>query len=114
MSVSLKLIFNSQIAAFIKTAYSSVDDIDLYVGALSEQSVGLGGMAGPTLSCLLGENFSKIKYSDRYFYEIGGQPHSFSSGNGLFKIKNKVSFEKSYKCDFFFYKFDDPLRSSTN
>jgi peroxidase len=39
-----------------------------------------GSIAGPTLNCLLGEQFNQIKYADRYFYELGGQAHSFSSG----------------------------------
>ena len=64
--------------------YNSVDDIDLYSGILSELPA-TGAITGPTLNCLLGENFSKIKYSDRYFYELGGQPHSFSSSTELFK-----------------------------
>ena len=64
--------------------YNSVDDIDLYSGILSELPA-TGAVTGPTLNCLLGENFSKIKYSDRYFYELGGQPHSFSSSTELFK-----------------------------
>lgn len=63
----------------MSNAYSSVDDIDLYVGGLSEFPV-TGSIAGPTLNCLLGENFAKIKYSDRYFYELGNQAHSFSAG----------------------------------
>lgn len=63
----------------INSTYASVDDIDLYVGGLSELNVP-GSNVGPTLSCLIAEHFKQIKYSDRYFYELGGQPHSFSSG----------------------------------
>jgi peroxidase len=57
-----------------------VDDIDLYVGGLMEEPLTIGGLLGPTLNCLIGEHFSKLKYSDRFFYELGGQPNSFTAG----------------------------------
>jgi len=60
--------------------YASVDDIDLYVGGLSEVSDTAGGVVGPTFSCIIGEHFSKLKYSDRFFYEMGNQLNSFTSG----------------------------------
>ena len=74
----------------ISEAYASVDDIDLYVGGLSERPAP-GANIGPTLSCLIAEHFKQIKYSDRYFYELGGQPHSFSSGSAckIFQLQNK-------------------------
>ena len=65
--------------AFLQTVYNTVDDIDVYVGGLAEVPL-VGSNAGGTLNCLMGENFNKIKYGDRYFYELGSQPHSFSSG----------------------------------
>ncbi len=49
------------------------------MGGLSE-IVPAGNIVGPTFSCLIGEHFAKVKYMDRFFYELGGQPHSFTSG----------------------------------
>ncbi len=71
--------------AGITTLYSSVDDIDLYTGGLAE-SVTSGNIVGPTFSCLIGEHFAQVKYADRYFYELGNQAHSFTSGriSGIF------------------------------
>lgn len=53
--------------------------IDVYVGGLLELPQA-GSVVGPTLNCLIGEQFKNNKFSDRYFYELGGQPHSFSTG----------------------------------
>lgn len=55
------------------------DDIDLYVGGLAELPLP-GSVVGPTLNCLLAENFNAIKYSDRFFYENSGQPSPFTPG----------------------------------
>lgn len=72
------LSFKIKIATFISTVYNSVDDIDRFVGDLSEFPVA-GSITGPTFSCLMGENFANVKYADRYCYEVGGQVHSFST-----------------------------------
>ncbi len=59
--------------------YKSVDDIDLFVGGMVENSV-RGGLLGPVFSCILADQFSKWRHGDRFFYETRGQPHSFSLG----------------------------------
>ncbi len=69
------------------SVYSSVNDIDLYVGGLAELSTLGDGILGPTLTCLIAENFKQLKYGDRYFYENGANPNPFSSS----MYKNKIS-----------------------
>jgi len=68
-------------------AYKSVDDIDLFAGGTNEmtdhpeagQTQATDTVVGPTYSCLIAENFKKLKMSDRFFYERGGQPNSFTA-----------------------------------
>jgi len=61
----------------LKSLYVSVEDIDLYVGGLSERHVP-DGFVGPTFACIIGSQFERYKFGDRYFYEHGGMYSSFT------------------------------------
>ncbi|XP_035666021.1 peroxidasin homolog [Branchiostoma floridae] len=52
----------------LQTLYSHVDDIDLFVGGLAEESVP-GGIVGPTFACLIGMQFQDIRKGDRFWFE---------------------------------------------
>jgi len=39
-----------------------------------------GSMVGPTTRCILSDSFFRYKYGDRFFYDVQGQPGSFSQG----------------------------------
>ncbi|XP_045481883.1 lactoperoxidase [Harmonia axyridis] len=52
----------------IQSIYSDVADIDLYTGALSEKPLG-ESILGPTLTCLILDQFVRLKYGDRFWYE---------------------------------------------
>ena len=60
--------------------YSSVDDIDLFTGALAETPL-KGAVVGPTIGCILAHQFSLLRKSDRFWYENDVPPSSFSKGN---------------------------------
>ncbi|KAK3108739.1 hypothetical protein FSP39_014520 [Pinctada imbricata] len=62
----------------IARAYQNVEDVDLYVGGISELPLGNGVYLGATFSCLLGEQFQALKVGDRFWYERDG-PEGFSS-----------------------------------
>lgn len=42
--------------------------MDLYTGALSEKPIN-GSILGPTLTCLILDQFVRVKYGDRFWYE---------------------------------------------
>ncbi|XP_042222381.1 peroxidase-like [Homarus americanus] len=61
----------------LKKAYKRVEDIDLFVGALSEKKV-TGGNVGPTLACILADQFVRIKMGDRFWFEYKDSPGAFT------------------------------------
>ncbi|XP_066942094.1 chorion peroxidase-like [Macrobrachium rosenbergii] len=67
----------AQIAANLARIYSSVDDIDFFVGGITERPVS-GGLLGWTFLCVVGDQFARVKKGDRFFYDLGGQPGSFT------------------------------------
>jgi hypothetical protein len=63
--------------AALRELYSSVDEIDLFVAAVAEKPLP-GALLGQTLVCLVGDQFARLRRGDRFYYEEGGQPSSFS------------------------------------
>ena len=56
----------------------TVDDIDLFTGAMCEPPMA-GGVVGPTLACLIGRQFADLKAGDRFFYQTTS-PEGFTPG----------------------------------
>ena len=59
--------------------FRHVDDIDLYIGGISERSVS-DGVVGPTFACLISNQFNDLRRGDRYFYETKNPSIQFTSG----------------------------------
>ncbi|EFX63496.1 hypothetical protein DAPPUDRAFT_268331 [Daphnia pulex] len=72
----LNLISPAIVDKFAKL-YDTVDDIDLFIGAMSER-LAPGALVGPTLQCIISDQFLKLKRGDRFFYDLAGQPSSFT------------------------------------
>jgi len=70
---------NRQNVQMLKELYYSVDDIDFIVGALLEIPAE-GAKVGPTARCIIADSFYRYKVGDRFFYDVRGQPGSFTPG----------------------------------
>ncbi|QDV69917.1 peroxidase [Rosistilla carotiformis] len=57
-----------EIVARLKSAYESIDDIDLWVGGLSEDHAGDGNL-GETFRTIIVDQFERLRDGDRYWYE---------------------------------------------
>ena len=67
---------NTTVAGYSKY-YSSPDDIDLWSAGISERPLP-GSMVGPTFACIIGKQFHNFRLGDRFWYENGGWPSSFT------------------------------------
>ncbi|XP_064597545.1 chorion peroxidase-like [Liolophura sinensis] len=82
---------NRRAARLLEKAYSHVDDIDLWTGAVSEKVI-RGAVVGPTIACIVSRQFFLLKKGDRFFYENNDQYAKFSLGQ-LDQIR-KASFAR--------------------
>jgi len=67
---------NYSVKGFSKM-YASPEDIDLWSAGITERPLP-GSMVGPTLACLIGKQFHNFRHGDRFWYENGGWPSSFT------------------------------------
>lgn len=74
----MNLVMPKRLVSTLKNFYASVHDIDLYVAGILEHHLPNSEL-GPTMACLVAEQFRRLKYGDRFWYENSGQVHSFSS-----------------------------------
>lgn len=54
-----------------------MNDIDLYTGALSEVPIP-GGILGNTPTCIIVDQFLRMKRGDRFWYETPEKPQAFT------------------------------------
>ena len=54
-----------------------IKDIDLIVGELSERSSSKE-VIGPTFACIIGAQFERLKFGDRFYYQHLGQAGSLT------------------------------------
>ena len=54
----------------LEKVYDTVDNIDLFAGGILERNH-RDGLVGPTFKCIIGDQFTRLKRGDRFFYEHG-------------------------------------------
>ncbi|CAG2251263.1 PXDN [Mytilus edulis] len=59
-------------ARLLQQTYQSINDIDLFVGAITER-LAPGADVGPTFACLIAKQFDVLKRGDSFWYENQGQ-----------------------------------------
>lgn len=70
------LMSNSTVSGYA-SIYDSPEDVDLWSAGISEKPLP-GSMVGPTFACILGKQFHNLRHGDRFWYENGGWPSSFT------------------------------------
>lgn len=50
----------------LKRIYEDVDDVDLFIGGISESAT-VGSLLGPTFQCIVGDQFKRLQHGDRCF-----------------------------------------------
>jgi len=81
----------------LKTLYATVNDVDLHVGTLLELPEE-GSMVGPITRCILSDSFFRYKYGDRFFYDVQGQPGSFTQGGIYYLLLFVICSFNNYNC----------------
>lgn len=68
---------DAQAVEAMRSLYLSVDDVDLYTGAMSEKPA-QGSIVGPTATCIIGDQFRRLRLGDRFWYERETGPQAFT------------------------------------
>ena len=88
-------VFSLQRVNLLKQVYKSVEDIDLYVGMTLERPSQNGALVGDTFLCLIGDQFARLKWGDRYFYDLRNQPGSFNLSKYIYERRALVGLHSS-------------------
>merc|ERR1719209_142563 len=63
----------NQIVERLELIYKDVDDVDLFIGGISESSLP-GALLGPTFRCIVGDQFKRLQQGDRFYYDSATNP----------------------------------------
>jgi len=68
---SLLAVMSEEAVGELKSVYSHVGDVDLWIGGLMERPLP-GALLGPTFAWILQEQFGRSRQADRFFYSGAG------------------------------------------
>ena len=80
----------------LKKLYDDVDDIDLFVGGFLEKKH-KDSLIGPAFKSIIGDTFIRLKYGDRFFYDLGKDKNTRFTPRQLQEIR-KTSMSRVF-CD---------------
>ena len=63
-------VFMDGVKDLLMSIYTDINDIDLWIGGLAENHVN-GGMLGELFSAIVGDQFSRLRDGDRFWYQNG-------------------------------------------
>jgi len=69
---------NTELAAALASVYADVDDVDLWIGLMSEDALA-GGILGETLTVAMIDQFERLRDGDRFYYENDAELASYMS-----------------------------------
>ncbi|CAL4123854.1 unnamed protein product [Meganyctiphanes norvegica] len=78
-------VMDNSVIKQLESMYSSVDDVDIFIGGISEKPF-RNSLLGHTFHCIVGDQFARLRLGDRFWYENGGMPSSFTE-NQLNEIR---------------------------
>jgi hypothetical protein len=98
---------NQDLQEKLKSLYGSVDNIDLWVGALAEDHVA-GGSVGPLVQKIVATQFENLRDGDRLWFEnlYAGDPTALSAFENvtLAQVIDKNTVNSDLQSDVFFFK----------
>merc|ERR1719427_2156193 len=53
----------------LQKIYQNIEDIDIFVGGFMETNE-FGSLLGPVFKCIIGDQFTRLKKGDRFFYDL--------------------------------------------
>ncbi|XP_037085353.1 peroxidase-like protein, partial [Pollicipes pollicipes] len=74
----LHRLMHSSVIDKLRAVYDHPGDVDLFIGGVAERRAP-GAQVGPTFQCLIAQQFFDLRFGDRFFYDNGGLPHSFTA-----------------------------------
>ncbi|XP_076315024.1 chorion peroxidase-like [Tachypleus tridentatus] len=69
--------FTVFISNISNSSFRSVEDIDFFSGSISERPVS-DGIVGPTCGFIIALQYNRLRFGDRYFFDVYGEAGSFT------------------------------------
>ncbi|MEM9915581.1 MAG: peroxidase family protein [Planctomycetota bacterium] len=63
---------DTELAAALASIYGSIDEVDMWIGLMSEDAVP-DGILGETLAIAMIDQFERLRDGDRFFYQLDGE-----------------------------------------